>query len=197
MTERRDSSRAAPYLATLDGAAELLVEVWPEVVGEIRTLVRLLVPLHKEPGLSVSSSFTCTNLRGAVFMTVEETEVLIGEMLVHESGHVKLDDIMRLDSLVVGNTAERYTSPWKQVPRPLTGILHAVFAYLRVACYYRRILDAGPSSGVGLDAAAGRLRDLRGRLHDGLGILRRDPSLTPLGRELVQTMSQAAVGLGA
>jgi HEXXH motif-containing protein len=98
--------------------------------------------------------------------------------------------------VVVGDHLPRYTSPWKKVPRPLTGVLHAVYSYLRVALYYRRLLALSP----GLPALADGARRLPGiveQLRWGVRILQEARSLTPFGRDLVRALAEAVAGLEA
>jgi HEXXH motif-containing protein len=63
------------------------------------------------------------------------------EAVVHEYGHQKLDAILALDPLFRGDGGEAiYYSPWKDDPRPLTGLLHAVYSFAIVLSFYCDLL---------------------------------------------------------
>jgi HEXXH motif-containing protein len=195
--ERETDGRPA-YLEDLERAAALLTALWPEAASEIADLVLLVVPLkRREDAGTFSSSFTADLMRCALFTTVEELPFIAAEMLVHESGHVKLEGLLRLAPAAVGNTGHRYWSAWKRMNRPLVGILHALYSYVRVAAYYQRALASSLELGVPPGQLTRRLAAMRDELRAGVAILENEPSFTPFGRALYDELARQCHHVGA
>jgi hypothetical protein len=68
-------------------------------------------------------------------------------MVVHEMSHNLLFSMQDMDPLLdptshgEGWQSEHYYSPWRDDPRPLNGILHAVFVFSRVAKFWLALID--------------------------------------------------------
>jgi HEXXH motif-containing protein len=182
---RGDARTDSSYMLDLATATELLRVSWPEAADEVRSLVRLVVPLHKtgsEPDYSVS--FTAKRFCGAIFVTVEEP-VRFAELLVHESGHVKLDQIMALDPVVLRSSEPWVWSPFRGEPRPLSGLIHGAYTYLRIAWYYERVAATGGKT----TAVSSRLEEIVGQLDESADILLAQSHYSEFGGALVLALT--------
>jgi hypothetical protein len=106
-------------------------------------------------------------------------------MLVHEFQHVKLESLMHLLTLCQDDGALRYYAPWRDDPRPLSGLFQGAYAFLGVTQFWRsRWLDGGAALGEFEFDFAFR----RAQTWQGLRELRRDPRLTEFGQRFVTGM---------
>ena len=66
----------------------------------------------------------------------------MAEVLIHEFSHNLLNDVMDNYDIFDSECSkgENFYSPWRNDPRHLTGILHAIYVFEKVAEYYARLL---------------------------------------------------------
>lgn len=96
---------------------------------------------EQAPGL-LPRSYTLSFLPATVFMEQPQDARTTGEVLVHESSHSWLNECLAAENAVLP-TEPWVHSPWRGVPRPPHGILHAVFAFSNVVLYLAA-LQRGP-----------------------------------------------------
>jgi HEXXH motif-containing protein len=100
--------------------------------------VKLLVPYRS----SFHSSFTEACMMGAVFLSEAmwpfSSDVFTAEHLLHEVAHLRLTLIWEADPLIEAGRAADYNSPWRRDPRPMSGLVQAIFAFGRIAGFHRR-----------------------------------------------------------
>lgn len=125
-------------------ASIVLQGVWPEFLAAMLPNISTIVPIHGlDDGDSLSSS--SGKRVGAVLASVVPG-VEFAEMLVHEYGHNLLYALMSRDEYVLPSDGEHFYSPFRPDPRPLRGMLHALFSFVLVGEYYRRMCFARPMS---------------------------------------------------
>jgi hypothetical protein len=129
------SDRVEQAIALLDVAA-------PELAGELRALVREIV-LVERPGDRHfgASSF---QIWGALFLRPcpHGGRVVIAEALVHEAAHALLFGFGMGKPLVTNKADELYTSPIRDDPRPMDGVIHATFVLARMHYAGLRLLES-------------------------------------------------------
>ena len=110
---------------------------------DVQAFFRGVFPITSGPGHWNSASTDAIPL--ALQLTIPEvsTPLPLGESVVHETAHVKLDLLMTMVPLLE-NSAERiHRHPWREDLRPLSGVLMGAHAFLNVLLYYRRMVEAG------------------------------------------------------
>lgn len=116
-------------------ALELLRTSYVEMYGEIDALVACIRLMDGEHIGSVSSprSFGLIHLAPPT-SPAERADPLLHLILLitHETSHIVLNAMMTHDPLVLNDPAERYSSPLRRDPRPISGIYHAVFVLSRI-----------------------------------------------------------------
>ncbi|MCD9875645.1 HEXXH motif domain-containing protein [Streptomyces guryensis] len=144
-----------------------------------------LVPLpHRERLRSRTAS--SSDAFGCVLLSEpdEDTEVLpaeLGVTLVHEFRHTLLNGLIFLVPLFE-ECGDLFYAPWRDDPRPLGGLVHGAYAFSGVARYWRAR---------GTDGLAGYEFALwRDAVQHALTTLRSHPLLTPLGRQLVEALTE-------
>lgn len=125
-------------------AADFL-ECWPEVRQQFGRIIHSVYP-YSEPNLGSGScsapaqdasgtSEYSGKIFGAINVTVFDP-IGSSEALVHELAHQKLwalgVDFEYASRLVLNPPTERYPSPVRKEPRPMTALVHAAYAWLYI-----------------------------------------------------------------
>jgi len=141
-----DDDQADPWRERMSAGWRLLRELDPERARAIRAGLSTLVPLRPT---ATTTDFASTDLTassadafGAAALTLPRDGVSFAETLVHEFQHGKLSALLDLEPLLRPTTDrgrdELFYSPWRQDPRPLSGVLQGAFAYLGVTDFWNR-----------------------------------------------------------
>ncbi|MEO3807981.1 HEXXH motif-containing putative peptide modification protein [Sphaerisporangium sp. B11E5] len=179
---------ARHWARTLDGHFATVAEVCPPLAAELAGGLRALVPIRShDPSVHVSGSFR--EAPGLVALSLG-TPLATMEALVHEYGHQKLYAVLALDPLVVADPGEAvHYSPWRDDPRPLSGLLQATFTFVAVLHFYRTVLESPGTAGLDPGPVIARAYHLSGQVTDGLATLRGHAAFTPLGTALMEEMT--------
>lgn len=189
-------TRLASWQRVLITAWALIEDVWPALADEIRLGIRTIVPVVS-PLAAVHRSASHHVAPGLVTMSFIDDPLVMAEAIVHEYHHQKLQALMAVDPLVAiqQDNAAHY-SPWRPDPRPLRGLLHAVYTFIVIEEFYLRLL--GSSSGAAIEPRVlQRIYTCRRQVDIGLDVLRDGAEFTPLGRNLLEAMTDHADILSA
>jgi HEXXH motif-containing protein len=116
-----------------------LRNVWPSAHGAITRHVGGIVALNRREHARSHSPLSM----GRVVLVSDEDEVLVGDLLIHEASHIRLNLFRQFDSLFEDRQPEmRHVSPWRRDLRPVSGLVLGVHAFLNVCHYYRRVAAA-------------------------------------------------------
>jgi HEXXH motif-containing protein len=127
---------SAGWRDVLTGAWPVLADGHPVAAAEIAAVVRSIVPRSRPPAGAVSSS--SAEAFGAVTMSLPPDPVTCAELLVHEVMHLVLGAVLDLADLTRSDDGSRYYAPWRDDPRPVTGLLQGAYAFFGVAGFWRR-----------------------------------------------------------
>lgn len=172
-------------VALINAAFALIEESWPELAVEIRDYVRLFVPY----GSAFHSSFTETCLMGAIFLSEAAqpftSREYTAEHLLHEASHLRLMLMLEIDPLVTCRDEAVFNSPVRKDPRPLWGMLQAIFVFARITAFHRRAYAV-----TGAQFHQDAQRDNARLLAEGMDEIEAEPStdFTPAGLSLWQQM---------
>jgi hypothetical protein len=121
---------------------EFLAEAWRLLVVRLRPQAEVLaavldcvVPVEADPAARGISA-TSADAFGAVAMSEPADATALAVALLHETQHSVLNAVSYLFDLHEDPDALGY-SPWRDDPRPASGILHGAYAYLNVARFRR------------------------------------------------------------
>jgi hypothetical protein len=125
---------------------------------------------------------------GSALISMPADPLQLAVTLVHEFQHIKLGGVLHLLTLTADDDRERLYAPWRDDPRPVSGLLQGVYAFLGVTDFWRRrrvAASAGPHR---------RLADFefsmwREHTWQALGMLRADAGLTDIGRRFAEGMA--------
>jgi HEXXH motif-containing protein len=170
----------------------LLAERSPRRAAELANGL-LSVTLLAPWGLAGTTSATCVEAFGGLATTMPRDSVEFAVVMVHEFQHSKLSALIALSPLCSSRVGtNRYFAPWKGERRPLSALIHGLYAFTAVASFWRDLI-AEP----GLhDAAVREFAIVRAQLRRALeDITADDPGLTAPGRRLVARIEHAVNSL--
>jgi HEXXH motif-containing protein len=127
---------SAGWRDMLTGAWTLLSDGHPAAAAEIAAVVSSIVPRSRPPAGAVSSSSAWAF--GAITMSLPPDPVTCAELLVHEVRHLVLGAILDLAELTRPDDENSYYAPWRDDPRPASGLLQGAYAFFGVAGFWRR-----------------------------------------------------------
>ena len=131
---------------------ELFAEAWRLLVSRHRgdaailaAVLEVIVPVEPDPAARGISA-TSAHAFGAVAMSVPADATALAVGLLHETQHSLLNAVQHLFPLHEEPDILGY-SPWRDDPRPASGILHGTYAYLAVTRFWRAEARAGSFGG--------------------------------------------------
>jgi HEXXH motif-containing protein len=170
----------AEWRKFLDEAWDLLTATFPHWAVELSAGLRQVVPLsQRQQALAASSEAAF----GAIAMAPKRSALYFAESMVHEIQHSKVNSLLDLVTLAADDGVARHYAPWLDQPRPLTALLHGVYAFCCVVEFWhvqRRIVPEALAA-AGEYEFAYRHRQVT----DVLRTLRGRTELTRLGRRFV------------
>lgn len=118
--------------------------------------VSVIVPLTAQRDTDLISATTQAAF-GAFATSWPPDPVIMAETLVHEFQHIKLCGLMDMVPLV-GSGGEKVYAPWRQDPRPASGLLQGVYAHLGIARFWsaQRHAETDPDDHVRAEAMLAR-----------------------------------------
>lgn len=172
-----------------------IVELWrPALAAEMRMACKA-VQFVRDPLAHPDKivSFSDNSVPGALYVSVRQGEGLIdpydlADSLIHEHRHQKLY-LLERHGPTVEPTKMTVKSPWREDPRPPSGLLHAVFVFVELQRFWIYVRNHGPSRLY--NRAVNQLHDTESNLGQAFDTLERCP-LTKVGRELVEVLKNAA-----
>lgn len=181
------SCDVSAFAEMLGDSLSLIAKVDKDLGDAIEELVSWYVPIHT-PSLDVHRSFTSDALNGVLFLSEASNHVILAEAVVHELYHNVLNMVMATEEVFkAGDAAELYYSPWRDDPRPLFGLFHALYVFSGVTDLYARaaaVVEDSELSEV--------VRQKRAKLSQQLRMgVAQVPSerLTELGRRVLQQIA--------
>ena len=184
----REEIRDMEFAETLAKSLDLIGTVRPllgTIAGTCRSLHVLLPP---SPGVDVSCSEP--SLPHSIFVScppaTEDARVeRVAESLVHEALHLQLSLVERLEPLV-GEICreEQVFSPWRGEGRTVGGLLHAVYVFGNLRCFWGQVASSRPGSA---SFAEARIETIDSEMAAASHLLE-SRSLTPAGRRLAASL---------
>jgi uncharacterized protein len=133
--DRLSAAEVARWQSVLDQAWDLLVRHYATVAEELVAMIRVLTPLRPPPGGHVSA--TSRQAFGAIMLSAPPDGISLAVTMTHEVQHAKLSALMDIAPLTKEDDGSRYYAPWRDDPRPASGLLQGAYAFLGVAGFWR------------------------------------------------------------
>ncbi|MCO5973805.1 HEXXH motif domain-containing protein [Actinoallomurus soli] len=133
---RVDAAELETWEAALRRAWRLLVRHHWTAAEEVAAALSVATPLLARPDEHTSA--TALQSFGCIGISYPWDDHSLAVAFAHEIQHAKLGALTDIVSLVEPDDGSRYYAPWRDDPRPASGLLHGVYAHLGVAGYWRR-----------------------------------------------------------
>ena len=134
-TGRLTDAGVAHWQRLLDDAWRILVSRHRKQAELLAAVLECVVPVEPDPAARGISA-TSADAFGAVAMSAPEDGTALAVALLHEAQHSLLNAVSYLFDLHRTPAALGY-SPWRDDPRPMSGMLHGAYAYLAVTRFWR------------------------------------------------------------
>lgn len=179
------------WVRALEDAARVVERVTPDTASMVGWIVRSFIPIVS-PAEELACSMSDSSLPGAIMSTIDGPPVL-AESIVHEFRHNLLHQLERAYPIFELDSPReaRFYSPWRTDPRPLSGILHALFVFLDVCAIHAGVLEMGIGEARELADSSVRLAANVRRIRIALDVLRGNARLTPFGTGFVAGIAHA------
>jgi uncharacterized protein len=187
LAEPLTDQQVREWQSALEPAWDLLVRNHPATADEVRTALRVITPL--QPPLHGQISATGRDTFGCTAMSAPTDPPSFAETLAHEVGHTKLTGLLDIVQLSQPDDGSRYYAPWRDDPRPASGLLQGVYAYLGVAAFWRRERSNGATGHADSEFARWRESALL-----GADTLLAGGRLTAAGEEFVSGVRTTLLG---
>jgi uncharacterized protein len=186
MAHRLSAVEVGMWEVTFKDACLVLERHHPIIAAEVAEAITVLVPLTGPPRGQVSSSSPETF--GAIALSEPPDPRTLAVTLAHEVQHLKLSALLDIVTLIRPDDGRRFYAPWREDPRPVSGLLQGAYAFLGVSGFWRqqRHLDDG-AAGVRAHAEFARWRAAAAAVVE---TLQSSGRLTPAGLDFVRVMAQ-------
>ncbi len=162
--------------------------------------VTQVVPL-KPASAGGYTNVSHSDLPGAFVLGVMHHPFELADAIVHEYYHNRLFCIEEegsfFDPAQNALTDERYYSPWRDEPRPLRGLLHALFVYTPVCEFWLAVYDDAARPAEVSDYATDRVIRIPAQLDLAIRELEAQARFTPLGARLFAELREARAAIAA
>lgn len=100
----------------------------------VRAVLGIAIVLQRREATETNQSYALSALPGTIFLDWIPLPVRLGEVILHESTHCLLNELIEAWNVQVDSSLTWY-SPWKQERRPALAIIHAAIAFGTVVQY--------------------------------------------------------------
>lgn len=123
--------------ASLEWMQDIAAEFYDELKIHCNEII--LSWSTKNHYIQSASSF---NMFGLVIMHIDENYNTLHyfEHLIHEAAHLKLFTITPYDEIIKNSGDKKYQAPFREDPRPMSGIFHAYFVLARIIICLHRLI---------------------------------------------------------
>lgn len=178
--------------ATIRAAFDLIVNWRPSLLAELHRIspdLQFISDPTAHPDKAVS--FSDNSVPGALYATLRLRGTFVdphdlADAIIHEHRHQKLYLLQRHVQFF-SHDWPLVASPWRDDPRPPSGLLHAVFVFVHLIGFWRHAEQHGPS--IIRDRAHAEVEVNVDRLHRAFDILA-DTALTEDGKQLVSLLHE-------
>ena len=186
LAARLPAAEIPEWAAVFRAAWELMTRDHPAIAAEVSASIRVVVPLTSPPRGQDSSSSGETF--GAIAMSRPLDALTLMVTLAHEVQHLKLCGLIDLVRLTRPDDGRRFYAPWRNDPRPASGLLQGTYAYLGVTGFWRRQREFEQgAAAVRAHAEVARWREASALAAAALAA---SGALTEAGREFVRGITQ-------
>lgn len=182
MSATISQDEVASWRDCLQRAWEILISDHSWAAEQVSEGVSAIIPLTARSDTELESATTPMAF-GAIATCRPPTPVIMAEILIHESQHLKLCGLLDVVPFM-GPCEELVYAPWRMDPRPASGLLQGVYAHLGIARFWnaQRRMETEPDEILRAQVAFERWRST---IEPATTTLLRTGCLTPTGARFV------------
>jgi HEXXH motif-containing protein len=185
LSTRLSAAEADRMRAALKSGWLVLEEFHSTVAAEVVEAIRVVVPLINTRGGQKGSTSSATF--GAIGLSEPPDPYWCAVTFAHEIQHLKLSALLESVPLTLPDNGQRFYAPWRDDPRPISGLLQGAYAFLGVTGFWRRQRQSADGSlRLRTDSEFARWREACGQV---IGTLRSSGRLTGAGKDFVRGMA--------
>ncbi len=186
------------HAACVQRALDAMKRYDPSSFDQFVASMRVIALKPEAEGTVYNTS--CSRLPGAAIFTAFKHPLVMADDLIHEFRHNQLfaiEDVTpffdktRVDP--IGDPT--YYSPWRDDPRPLYGLLHALYAFTPVCRFWLNVFRCEKTIQQDREYAQNRVARLQVQLHVTMAQLADDAAFTEFGQVLFDELSQHVAAL--
>jgi HEXXH motif-containing protein len=132
---RLSAAEVARWQEAFAGAWDLLVRHHGQVAAQFALMIRVFTPLSPPEHGQVSS--TSRQTFGSIALSAPLNATLLAATIAHEIRHAKLSALLDVVPMTLPDNGVRHYAPWRDDPRPASGLLQGAYAFLGVAEFWR------------------------------------------------------------
>ncbi len=182
------------YCETLEKTLSLIEAFAPATHGQIIGYMKVVA--FKPPGFGGVFNTTCSRLPGASIFTGARQRFVLADDLIHEYFHNRLFALEERGDFFSSekqdaSIPDTFYSPWRDDPRPIYGLFHAVYVFERVLSFWIAAIKSGQLAS--LEESYGRYRasKLNKQLQIALAQLQCWATFSKYGQEIIQATSES------
>ncbi len=186
--------------ALLCDALRLMREHAPDTFSQFSEVIRYIAlkPLGSGDYTNISHS----DLPGTFIASRVENPYELADTFIHELHHNRLFTLEETGPFFLAETTDPlrdalFYSPWRDDPRPLHGIYHAVYVFIPVCRYWFAVARAATKSSRITEYALSQVQRITAQLIAGVYQIERHADLTTYGERLFASMRDAVEELRA
>lgn len=116
---------------------------------KLASSIDYIIPYGNDPK-NKYPNFAIATLKKTIFLSIDlltEHEIFIAECIIHEYSHCELHLVQDTILLTnIENNILEYYSPWRKDPRPLLGVIHAIYISHEIINFYHSYLQNAENS---------------------------------------------------
>jgi HEXXH motif-containing protein len=175
-------------------ACDLIAAIEQRLWIPTRDVLATVAPLESPPQVNLSG--TCDDVLGCICTSLSVNAGILAETFVHEAAHVTLNMLSDVTSCWRTDAPGRlYRSPWRKDLRPISGMVHGIFAFLAVGEFWAALLACDEAGEFG-PLGRLRLRTATRQVERALAELLDAEELTEAGRALLTAAGSRVQVLG-
>jgi len=135
--DRLDVAEVARWRSVWLAGWDLLTQYHPVVADELAAMITVLTPLRPPAGRHLSA--TSRHAFGAIMLSPPADACSLALTMTHEVQHAKLSALLDVVPMTLkDDDGRRFYAPWRDDPRPASGLLQGAYAFLGVAGFWLR-----------------------------------------------------------
>jgi HEXXH motif-containing protein len=180
---RADAEYVRRWQSSSIAACKMIGDIEAALWVPVHDVLVSIIPLQSSPQVNLSG--TCAEALGCICSSLPSDEALLAETLVHEAAHCTLQ-ILTDDTaywIPIGDGLP-YRSPWRKDLRPISGMIHGIFAFLAVGAFWSLTLQGKHATQFD-ELGRFRLRTVVRQIDQAISEIRDSSELTDEGRQLL------------